>query len=183
MSYSDKTSHHLSPTAMHDCPLSDIKLRCSPLLTLPMGATSSQDPPTTTFESGMPRLALQLVGAPVAQPPSVAPCLRRSYVIHPSSLSSSSVCHLRRHCLPPRKKSDIPNAAAARPARWCCHPSVVTVTCHPATPQLSTPCCHLSAALSSPVNRLPTPPTRRAAPAICEILPTLPLPAPLIHCT
>src|SRR5258706_5177377 len=33
--------------------------RWSPLFTLPMGATSSPDPPTPPFESGMPRLELQ----------------------------------------------------------------------------------------------------------------------------
>src|SRR5258706_34245 len=33
--------------------------RCSPLLTLPMGATSPLDPKTAPFESGMPRLVLQ----------------------------------------------------------------------------------------------------------------------------
>src|SRR5258706_409970 len=32
---------------------------CYPLLTLPMGATSSPDPPTAPFESGMRRLVLQ----------------------------------------------------------------------------------------------------------------------------
>src|SRR5258706_359407 len=33
--------------------------RCCPLLTLPMSATSSPDPKTAPFESGMPRLVLQ----------------------------------------------------------------------------------------------------------------------------
>src|SRR5258706_242156 len=37
-----------------------MQVRCSPLLTLPMGATSSPDPPTTLFESGMWRRVLQL---------------------------------------------------------------------------------------------------------------------------
>src|SRR5258706_567120 len=32
---------------------------CCPLLTLPMGGTSSPDPPTTPFESGMQRTVLQ----------------------------------------------------------------------------------------------------------------------------
>ena len=39
-------------------PHRDIR-RCDPLLTLPMGGTSSLDRPTVPFESGMPILVLQ----------------------------------------------------------------------------------------------------------------------------
>ena len=57
------------------------------------------------------------------------------------------------HCL--GKMSDIPNAAAVRPACQCCHPSVITVTCQPATHTVPTIRPLLSFACRITVTRQP----------------------------